>query len=205
MRTNPAVLLPRKPAPLAPYTIVKLVCTKTKEIKRDVVFFTNGNSSEFWHYKDYVITKAANGEITMETVDVNHVEFIVPDVSVDGFFGVDCVTIGNFLGKKKLENGQQAYLYSGVFTLPSLNSPTTTDENGKPIPQGRGATVPADAMIAADTRLPLVAHRDTRTFTYSYQPPPTEMLELPADIQKRLSAIEARQSFIEKMQSLERR
>jgi hypothetical protein len=188
-----------KPPAIPPYTIVRLVCTKTKDISRNVLFFARGYSLEVWHYKNYTILKKANGEVTIETADPNNLNSVIPGEAVDGFLGVDVVSIGNFQRKQKLENGQAVFFYSGSYTPPPPKA--SVDGTGKPIAPVATAPVPADAMIAVDTRLPAMVDLGGRTFTYSYQTAPTEMLELPADIQKRLANIEAGQSFLEKMRT----
>lgn len=195
--------------PPQPLTVLKVVSIKTKEIKRDVIYYSNGNSSEVWYDKNYVIVQSPNGEFEVFMAASMDAARLVSDMSSAGFIGVDWITARNFQTKKKLENGQYAYVYRGASTSSGPQPPPEPvfDENGKLIsatvhPEVR---IPMEAMIAVDTRLPIVVEKDSKILTYSFQSPPTEMLELPAKFQKEITLIEQRASFIQKLRDLQRR
>jgi len=184
-----------KPSPSAkPQTpsVQKVVCTKTKNIKRDVIFYNNGGTFELWYYNGKVIVRTPGGGVEICGAGGFTAAALVPDVSQEGFVWVDWITGANFQTRTKLADGRDAYVYTGKAS-PSGYSASPTES---------GAPVVADIEI--ESRLPLLVKRDTRTLTYSYQSPPTQMLTLPADCLKELSAIQARQDFAAKLRALPR-
>jgi hypothetical protein len=122
---------------------------------------------------------------------------LVPDVSDEGFVWVDWITAANFQTKTKISDGRDVYVYGG--TAPAARQPPPGVGGGG---NRSGSATPVVAEIEVESRLPLIIKRDTRTLTYSYQSPPTQMLTLPADCLKELSAIEAREDFAAKLRSL---
>jgi hypothetical protein len=189
-----------------PITVVKVASTKTKDIKRDIVYYSNGNHSEVWYYRNYAILRSPNGEFQFFQAGSSDASLFIPDVSGVGFIGTDWITVQNFQAIKKLENGQQVYVYGGISKFKPLPAPPSFDQNGNavPSPPPPEIEIPMKAMIAVDSRLPFVVEKDAWTYTYSYEPRPTEMLELPADIQKRFSSMEAAESFDDKLRALSR-
>jgi hypothetical protein len=187
-----------------PLTILKVACTKTKDIKRDSIFYSNGNHSEVWYYRNYVILRSPNGEFQLFQAGSDDAAMVIPDVAVAGFFGVDWIRSQNFQAKKKLENGQQVYVYGGISKFKPLPAPPSFDQNGNAIasPPPPEIDIPMTAMIAVDSRLPLVVEKDAWIYTYSYETLPTDMLELPADMKKRLSSMEAAQNFDAKLRAI---
>jgi hypothetical protein len=209
-QSNPSTPIAKQGGKTLPaeVTAEKVVCTRTKEIKRDVIYYSNGNHSEVWYDQSSVIVRYPNGEFQILKVGSPDAAFFVPELSAVGFIGVDWITREAFQGKKKVENGAEVFVYGGVSQLSPPPSPGPIfDENGKPMPPSPPQTVkiPMKAMIAVDSRLPVVIEKDTRILTYSFQAPPTEMLELPADIRKTITRIAERTSYIERMSNLPQR
>lgn len=176
-----------KPATPLPPAIQKVVCTKTKNIKRDVIIYNNGGTFELWYYDGKVIARSPGGGVAICGAGGFTAAALVPDVSEEGFVWVDWITAANFQKETKLADGRDVYVYSGTATASKSISPP-----------------PVVAEIDVESGLPLLVKRDTRTLTYSYQAPPPQMLVLPADCLKELSAIEAREDFAAKLRSLSR-
>jgi hypothetical protein len=185
--------------------VLKVSCTRTKDIKRDIVFYSNGNHTEVWYYRNFVIIRRPNGEFTVDRPGSVSALFDIPDESVKGFYGVAWINAGNFQGSKKLE-GREVYIYNGISKAvpPPLPSAPTFDRNGQPViaPPSPEVKLSMEVVIAVDSRLPLVIKQDKQLFTYSYEPPPTQMLELPADMQKKLASMAEAADLLNKLKSL---
>jgi hypothetical protein len=193
-----------KAGTIHPAGIVKVVTTKTKGIKHDVIYYSNGSSFEVWYYQNLIITKSMNGDITIDKNGKGDATPHIPDLSASsGFVGVDWIIAPNFQGRKKLNNGREVYIYSGPATLclPSTSNPSNFEAKANPGPQQK-AEIAMEAIIDVETRLPLIVKKGAESLIYSYQPPPTQMLELPAGIQKQMSAINGRESFIEQLRNI---
>ena len=190
--------------PPTPLTITQVVYTRTKDIRHDDIYYSNGNHSEIWHVGTRVIMRSPNGEFAIESAGGVAAALLVPDLSSAGFYGVDWVTIGNFVGRDKLDDGTKVFHYKGQEKVPNPGAAlfrTTPGAPNKPKPPAE-TTVPTEALIDVDSRLPLVIKQPVRTLTYSYQSPPTSMLQLPEDMQKRVATLEARESYIKQMRAL---
>ena len=180
---------PSEPGQLTELVIQKVVCVKTKEICRNTIFYTDGTGFEVWYYDKKLIVKSPGGAVIIYPTGTLAAATLVPDVSSDGFVGVDWINVGNFQMKAKLANGREAFIYRGNAKPKSLTAQ-------------KEASSPVEASIDAETGFPLLVKQEKRTLLYSYQPPPAQMLTLPPEAQKELDAIKAKQSMIEKLRAL---
>jgi hypothetical protein len=187
-----------------PMSITKVVYTHTKSITRDEFFYQNGRHGEYWLVGNHVLIAGPNGDVSIETAGTMEVAGLVPDLACAGFFGVDWIHGSNFQAWKALDDGTKVCLYKGKLT--SINTGAAfaamSGVGGGQIPM---ETVPAEAAIAGESRLPLVIKEPLRTLTYSYQAVPTEMLQVPSYMQKRLQAQQERDDYINRMNAAQSR
>lgn len=161
--------------------VQKLVCTKTGDIKRDVIYFRSGSSVDVWHWKNFLLMKSPNGSIKVEPAGSETGRYFFPEWVVTGFLDTDWISIAAFQGKKRLGTGQEVYAFQG-----------TLKTEGTPVM----------AMVAADSRLPLVVQKGNEILTYSYQTAPTQMLVLPPDLESHLATVKSRFEYIEAIKKL---
>lgn len=194
----------------APVTVVKVICTRTKEIKRDIIYYSNNNSSEVWYVGQHVVVRSANREITVLSVGSQSAALIVSDLSAKGFVGVDWITPETFRGNNTLPGGILVNDYRGVSVIANpgkafASSIPGSDSEGKPLTPValQDIKIPTEAMIAINSRLPFVVIRGDKKITYSFQASPTEMLQIPADIQKRMISIQNRDNYVNQIRALQ--
>ena len=128
--------------------------------------------------------------------------FLMPEWTAKSFVGVGWITADNFRGKQTYSTGD-VYVYTGTLHPTAPQAPSFAASQGiNAAPAPPPLDVPVMAMIAVDSRLPLIVEKGSQVITYSYQAPPVQMLEIPPEFQKPLSGLQTRLNFIEQLRNL---
>ena len=174
-------------------TVQKVVFVKTKGTCVNTVFYNDGKSFEAWYYDKKLIVKSPGGAVLVYSAGTPAAFRLVPDVSSDGFVGVDWIKATNFQTKTQLSGGREVFVYRGNAGLRSASDTAQKEVTG-----------PIEASIDAQTGFPLMVKEGTRVLVYSYQAPPVQMLTLPAEAQKDLASLQEKQNMVEKLRALSR-
>ena len=186
------------------FAVQKVECTKTRNIKRDIIYYTTGKKTELWYDGGMVIFTTPDGGVAINSAGGVLAQFFTPDISVPGFAGVDWITLSNFVAKKPSTiTGNPVFYYNGtVHSQTSAMAASMENFKHQNQPAVSGPGTPVTATIDVKSRLPITVEKEGRVWTYSYQTAPTQMLELPVAAQKQLSALKARQIMMDKMNQI---
>ena len=184
----------------------KVIYTKTKDIACNVILFSNGKHSEIWFDKGTVITRSPAGETSINEAGSMAAHIYVSDMASTGFLDVDWPSLDNFVSKTSTKDGGAVFVYRSESPPPvsAIHAPQFVQDEMKKHPQEKQKPAIREAMIAADSKLPLVVVDGFRTYQFSYQPAPTAMLQLPPDLAGMLEETAKQKKYAEALRAIGR-
>lgn len=166
---------------------------RTEYMKRDVLKYTNGNATQIWYVKNFVIIIAPNGDISFDSSDSLGLKYMVSAFSAPGYPFADWLNASNFVGVEKLQSGRMAAIYEQEIDI-TRNKISSEAELTKPEimtyedvkKQEKGEKKKPNtikqmrrAFVDVKTNRPIMIQVGRTRMNYQFLPAPTAMLKLP--------------------------
>lgn len=182
----------------------KVIYTKTKDIACNVILFSNGKHSEIWFDHGAILTRSPSGETSINEAGSMAAHIYVSDMASTGFLDADWPSLDNFVSKGTTKDGSPVFIYRSETPPPmsTIHVPQFVLDEMKKHPQPKQKPAVREAMIAADTKLPLVVVNGFRTYQFSYQTAPAAMLQLPPDLAGILEETVKQKQYAEALRAL---
>ena len=165
-----------------PVETLKTLVTKTDKIRHEATVDASGHKADTWWDGPNQISNSPEWKqaiiSTKSLFDGSYVDYSKTD-----FPDFEWVSQANFVGTKSVE-GKKCWVFSEKRSSISEESKAMLEKEGNFNPQQYQFQI--TAYVDSETQLPVMLAFGEDSVKYIFQPPPAEMLSLPADIKKAL-------------------
>lgn len=193
--------------------LVSIDSIRTKQIKRDILQYSNGLKSQVWYVNNMVIFISPNGDVSFDSSGSEGLKYMVSDFSGVGYPYVGWINANNFQGVEKLEGGRIVARYTDAIDLSAQKRDTGRESNRPDVmtyedAQRQKVVEPQmirqdrEALIFKDTKLPLAITVGNTRMLFTFRTKPTAMLKIPQAALAEYRRINTQQKVLNQLKSI---